>query len=114
MAHDSRGSRRQDDGVSSSSIDILLPQLDDLIGQWWNQTIAAADGMPPHITLLWPWKSADDITDDALADLAAEVQARIGHRLPLRLDVADIAVSVEGAASDGCWAPVKRFALGSP
>ena len=29
------------------------------------------------------------------------------------LDVADIAVSVEGAAPDGRWAPVRRFALGA-
>jgi hypothetical protein len=166
-----------------------LPELDDLIGEWWNTTSAAADGMPPHITLLWPWKSASDISDGdlaAIADIAAqtprlrlrltdldtfsgvlwlrpqptdpllglmrrlwaafpshppfggslphepiphvtvikapdellgavaaEVDSRIGHRLPVHLDVADIAVSVEGAAPGGRWAPVRRFALGA-
>ena len=175
--------------MATSSIDILLPELDDLIGEWWNATSAAIDGMPPHITLLWPWKSASDITDEdfaaiaevarqtprlpvrltsvdtfpgvlwlrpeptdrllvlmrrvwtafpryppfggslphepiphvtvakaadeVLGDLAAQVHARIGSRLPIHLEVTDIAVSVEGAAPDGRWAPMRRFALGT-
>ena len=175
--------------MPASSIDILLPDLNDLIGQWWHTTDAAADGMPPHITLLWPWKSRADISDEdfamianvarqtqplhlrltslqtfpgvlwlrpepteallvlmrrlwsmfpshppfggslpnepiphitvakvpdgALDGLTAEVHSRIGSRLPIQLAVDDIAVSIEGAAPDGRWAPVRRFALGS-
>lgn len=50
-----------------SSIDILLPELDDVIGPWWRETPAAADGMPPHITLLWPWKPSAAISEEDYA-----------------------------------------------
>lgn len=41
-----------------SSIDILIPAASAFIGAWYEDTAAAADGMPPHITLLWPWLDA--------------------------------------------------------
>lgn len=41
-----------------SSIDILVPTAVPVIGRWYEQTSAAADGMPPHLTLLWPWVEA--------------------------------------------------------
>jgi hypothetical protein len=38
--------------VGASSIDVLVPDANSVIGQWYERTPAAADGMPPHITLL--------------------------------------------------------------
>ncbi|HVB54682.1 MAG TPA: 2'-5' RNA ligase family protein [Candidatus Acidoferrales bacterium] len=39
----------------ASSIDILVPGAETLVRPWYYETQAAADGMPPHLTLLWPW-----------------------------------------------------------
>jgi 2'-5' RNA ligase len=42
-----------------SAIDICLPELAELIDQWRLSTIpVAAQGVPPHITLLYPWRTA--------------------------------------------------------
>ena len=41
-----------------SSIDILVPASASLVGTFYGRTQSAADGMPPHITLLWPWVGA--------------------------------------------------------
>ena len=41
-----------------SSIDVLIPEVTGLVGEWYSLTQAAADGMPPHVTLLWPWFDA--------------------------------------------------------
>jgi 2'-5' RNA ligase len=39
-----------------TSIDIHFSELDDLIGRWRHATVSvAAKGVPPHITLLYPW-----------------------------------------------------------
>ncbi len=41
-----------------SSVDVLVPAAAERIGTWYGTTQAAIDGMPPHITLLWPWLAA--------------------------------------------------------
>jgi 2'-5' RNA ligase superfamily len=41
-----------------SSIDVLVLEAASLLDQWYGMTQAAIDGMPPHITLLWPWLDA--------------------------------------------------------
>ena len=41
-----------------SSIDVLVPSANAVVGEWYSRTPAALDGMPPHITLLWPWLDA--------------------------------------------------------
>ena len=53
-------SPRQDAMISSvgSSIDLLVPSAHPIVGEWYDTTLAAADGMPPHVTLLWPWVSS--------------------------------------------------------
>lgn len=42
--------------VSESAIDIHVAETLRVIGRWYSQTDAAKDGMPPHITLLYPWR----------------------------------------------------------
>lgn len=54
-----------------SSIDILVPTAQPIAGEWYRATPAATDGMPPHITLLWPWVA--HITGEAVAKLTDAV-----------------------------------------
>jgi hypothetical protein len=51
-------SRRSETGPVESSIDILVPASMSVVDTWYGRTQSAADGMPPHITLLWPWVGA--------------------------------------------------------
>ena len=51
-----------------SAIDIGLPELAELVDQWRMPTVpVASQGVPPHITLLYPWRPAPlqpaDISD---------------------------------------------------
>lgn len=42
-----------------SAIDICLPELGALLDQWRLSTVPVAmQGVPPHITLLYPWRAA--------------------------------------------------------
>jgi len=52
-----------------SALDIRVEELCPLIGRWWNTVQTAIEGMPPHITLLYPWRPAPVSTDD-VADAA--------------------------------------------
>jgi 2'-5' RNA ligase len=57
-----------------SSVDLHFPQLTEAIGEWWNGIHPA--GVPPHITLLYPW--IDDVSDrdlDVVADIASSTPA---------------------------------------
>ena len=46
-----------------TSIDIHFREVDALVSRWRHATVAmAAKGVPPHITLLYPWRPAP-ITD---------------------------------------------------
>ncbi|MBP9731977.1 MAG: 2'-5' RNA ligase family protein [Candidatus Magasanikbacteria bacterium] len=40
-----------------SSIDIHFKNLEPLISKWYTKLETATHGVPPHITLLWPWIS---------------------------------------------------------
>ena len=45
--------------MSRSSIDIQLGELTELLGRWREGTVeVSALGVPPHITLLYPWRNA--------------------------------------------------------
>lgn len=61
----------QSDG--RSAILIRVEELAPLIGRWWNTTRAAIDGMPPHITLLYPWRMSPLADGDLRAVAAAFV-----------------------------------------
>ena len=37
---------------------MLVPAAAPVVGDWYGKTQAALDGMPPHITLVWPWLDA--------------------------------------------------------
>jgi len=53
-----------------SSIDIHIPGLDSAVEPWRIRTVeVAALGVPPHITVLWPWRKAP-VTSQDLTDLA--------------------------------------------
>jgi len=42
-----------------SAIDVCLPELADLLDRWRVPTVGvAAKGVPPHISLLYPWRPA--------------------------------------------------------
>ncbi len=42
-----------------TSIDILVTELENLISPWRQATVSAASkSVPPHISLLYPWRSA--------------------------------------------------------
>jgi 2'-5' RNA ligase len=47
-----------------ASIDILLPSLLPVIGEWYSKTPSADDGMPPHCTLLYPWRRSEMLRTD--------------------------------------------------
>jgi 2'-5' RNA ligase len=58
--------------IQESAIDICVPELAELIDQWRLPTVAVASrGVPPHITLLYPWHpaplSAEDVHQAAAA-----------------------------------------------
>lgn len=56
-----------------SAIDIGLPELAELVDHWRIPTVPiASQGVPPHITLLYPWRSAPLQPAD-LHDVAAAV-----------------------------------------
>jgi 2'-5' RNA ligase len=56
-----------------SAIDIGLPELAELVDHWRMPTVpVASQGVPPHITLLYPWRPAPLHPED-LHDVAAAV-----------------------------------------
>jgi 2'-5' RNA ligase len=59
--------------TGESAIDLRLPERSELLDRWRLATVAdAALGMPPHITLLYPWRPAPVRTAD-LAEVAVAV-----------------------------------------
>jgi 2'-5' RNA ligase len=59
--------------IRESAIDICVPELGELIDQWRMPTVAIASlGVPPHITLLYPWHPAPLHSED-LRQVAAAV-----------------------------------------
>jgi len=57
-----------------SAIDVRLPELSHLLDRWRLATVHdAAQGMPPHVTLLYPWRPAPVQATD-LAEVAAAVR----------------------------------------
>jgi 2'-5' RNA ligase len=55
-----------------SAIDIHLESLDDLLKPWRQITVEVANkGVPPHLTLLYPWRVAPLSAGDILALQAA-------------------------------------------
>ena len=57
--------------MADSSIDILVPEAAPTVGEWYGRTQAALDGVPPHLTLLWPWRPSPGPADlEAVANVA--------------------------------------------
>lgn len=55
-----------------SAIDVRLPELADLVDTWRRPTVPdASRGMPPHITLLYPWRPAPVRSSDIAEAVAA-------------------------------------------
>jgi len=57
-----------------SSIDIHVPELSDMLRLWGEAT--AAKGVPPHVTLLYPWRTPPVNADDIAALRAAIARIR--------------------------------------
>ncbi|MHC4816813.1 MAG: hypothetical protein ACYTF8_01960 [Planctomycetota bacterium] len=65
-----------------SSVDIHLAELADLVSPWREATVeVAARGVPPHITLLYPWKPPPIETSDIRAFEEGWWTVRQHHRL---------------------------------
>jgi 2'-5' RNA ligase len=60
--------------VRESSIDILVPELSDRLRPW--REASAAKGAPPHVTLLYPWRTPPVAADDVAVLRAAIAQVR--------------------------------------
>lgn len=57
-----------------SAIDILLPELTPFIDGWWRGT--HEPGVPPHVTLLYPWvEVVSDADLEKVRQVAAEIPA---------------------------------------
>jgi 2'-5' RNA ligase len=55
-----------------SAVDIQLESLDDLLKPWRQITVEVADkGVPPYLTLLYPWRVAPLSAGDILSLQAA-------------------------------------------
>ncbi len=64
-----------------SAIDIHFKEIDDLISKWRHSTIAVASkGVPPHITLLFPWRPVP-ITDIDISTLRSVTKGQ--HPFPI-------------------------------
>ena len=64
-----------------TSIDILVTELDDILSPWRHATASVASkSVPPHISLLYPWRSAP-IDDADINALRAVVQDHRSLRL---------------------------------
>ena len=50
-----------------SAIDIHVPQAEAVAGRWYRQTDAFADGVPLHLTLLYPWRRSPVADTDIVA-----------------------------------------------
>jgi hypothetical protein len=63
----------------STALVALVPAAEPIVGSWRTELDpSAADGMPPHVTVLAPWLPADRVADaetDALREIAAGVPA---------------------------------------
>jgi 2'-5' RNA ligase len=61
-------------GRFQSAVLIPVPQADSVVGRWrYEHDPVAAAGVPAHVTLVVPWLPPDEITDDDLAELEAEL-----------------------------------------
>ena len=57
---------------SPTALVALVPDADAVVGRWRSELDPSARrGMPPHITVLYPWLPLDQLTDVDMADLAA-------------------------------------------
>jgi len=64
----------------ATAVDLLVPEADALVGEWYRQTDAFAKGMPPHVTLLYPWRPAPVAVVDLL-----ELQSVLANVRPFDL-----------------------------
>jgi 2'-5' RNA ligase len=64
-----------------SAIDINVNEIDTLILKWRNSTVGiASKGVPPHITLLFPWRPVP-ITDTDISTLRSVIKDQ--HPFPI-------------------------------
>ncbi len=61
-------------GRVQSAVLIPVPEADSVVGRWrYELDPVAAAGVPAHVTLVVPWLPPDEINDDDLAELEAEL-----------------------------------------
>ena len=67
-----------------STLAILVPEAEKLVGSYRARyDRSGAEGMPAHITMLWPFKPVSDVTAEVRADLEAIATAHTAFRFTL-------------------------------
>jgi 2'-5' RNA ligase len=65
--------------TEATALVALLPEAEPVVGRWRSELDPSADkGMPPHVTVFFPWLSPDRVHDadlGALREIAASVPA---------------------------------------
>jgi hypothetical protein len=57
--------------TSPTALVALVPEAEPIVGRWRPELDPSARlGMPPHITVLYPWAPLEQLTDADLAELA--------------------------------------------
>ncbi len=70
--------------AEATTLAILVPQAEKLVGSYRARyDRSGAEGMPAHITLLWPFKPVDDISAEVRADLEVIAAAHTAFRFAL-------------------------------
>jgi 2'-5' RNA ligase len=61
--------------IAETAVLLLIPEADPVVGRWRDELDpSAADGVPAHVTVLYPWLPADEVTPEDVAALAEIVR----------------------------------------
>ena len=62
------------DVTAPTALVVVVPEAEPVIGRWRGELDPSARrGMPPHITVLYPWAPLDELDDGQLEELGAIV-----------------------------------------
>jgi len=71
--------------VGQTGVVVPVPAADPLVSRWRDRfDPAAASGVPPHVTIVYPFVPVDVLTADDLADLRALAAARARFTVSFR------------------------------
>jgi hypothetical protein len=79
------GHEGRDTSRVTSSVDLLVPAASSIVSPWYAATPGGVGGMPPHITLLWPWLASP--VPEAAID---QVRAAVGDLPPFTMRLGSV------------------------